>query len=240
MLCGRLLAIPRALAPQALGQALQLEESRRRLLREALGTSARSSASAVRRSRRRGRGRRRRVARLVRDLALEVASPSSRARPSTPSASAALEVRLDLRLDLGERLRVGRLDRAERLDDVPAVDAVHRAEISFVLSENAALSNGATVCVHAPLVPPCATQSLPPCAAEPVSFEYFFASAAKLAPFFSFCLDLLGEALAVDEDVPHLARLGRRERRLVLRCSTSAPRRRHLDVRRHLRLQLLS
>ena len=35
-------------------------------------------------------------------------------------------------------------------------------------------------------MPPWATQSLPPWAAEPVSFEYFFASAAKLAPFLSF------------------------------------------------------
>ena len=113
-------------------------------------------------------------------------------------------------------------------------------EISFVLRENAALSNGGTVWKQAPLEPPCAAQSLPPWAAEPVSFEYFFARAAKLAPPFSFVVQPLGEALAVDEDVPNLARLRRRERRLVLvvvleRCGV-----RHLDVRRHLALDLLA
>jgi len=36
------------------------------------------------------------------------------------------------------------------------------------------------------MVPPWAAQSLPPWAAEPGSFEYCFASAAKLAPFLSF------------------------------------------------------
>src|SRR4029077_400785 len=57
------------------------------------------------------------------------------------------------------------------------------SESAFVLRESAALSNGGTVVMQAPLWVPCATQSLPPCAAEPVSFEYFFASAAKFAPF---------------------------------------------------------
>ena len=49
------------------------------------------------------------------------------------------------------------------------------ADSSFVLSENATLSNGATVC-------PFEIVSFPPCAAEPGSFEYFFASAAKSPP----------------------------------------------------------
>src|SRR5438552_12128281 len=58
-------------------------------------------------------------------------------------------------------------------------------EISCVLSENAALSNGATVWKHVPVLLPCAAQSLPPWAAEPVSFEYCFTIATKLAPFLS-------------------------------------------------------
>src|SRR5215467_4318266 len=61
-------------------------------------------------------------------------------------------------------------------------------EISFVLSEKAALSNGGTVGKHAPAVAPWAAQSLPPLAAEPGSFEYFLARAAKLAPFTSCAL----------------------------------------------------
>ena len=52
------------------------------------------------------------------------------------------------------------------------------AEMSPVFSENAILSNGATVW-------PFVIVSLPPCFAEPGSFEYFFASVAKSAPSFS-------------------------------------------------------
>ncbi len=51
-------------------------------------------------------------------------------------------------------------------------------EVSFVFSENATLSNCGTVW-------PFVIVSLPPIFAEPGSFEYFFASTAKLAPFFS-------------------------------------------------------
>src|SRR5438128_260033 len=52
--------------------------------------------------------------------------------------------------------------------------------------------------------------------------------------------DAARKALAVDEDVPHLARLRRRERGLVLVVVLLRGGRRHLDVRRHLRLELLA
>ena len=51
-------------------------------------------------------------------------------------------------------------------------------EVSPVLSENATLSNGATVS-------PYVMVSLPPTFAELGSFEYFFASVAKLSPLLS-------------------------------------------------------
>ena len=66
------------------------------------------------------------VARLVRDLALEVLRHLREPRRPGRLLLLRSEVRLDLRLDLGEGLGVGGLDRAERLDDVVAVDALHR------------------------------------------------------------------------------------------------------------------
>src|SRR5262249_61748847 len=91
----------------------------------AAGPSTSAGGSRGRRLRGR-RGRRRRVARLVRDLALEVLRHLR--EPALPGHLLLLlrEVRLDLRLDFLERLRVGRLDRRDRLDDVPAELAVHR------------------------------------------------------------------------------------------------------------------
>ena len=83
---------------------------------------------------------------------------------------------LDLRLDLGERRHGAGLHRRERLDQVVAelgLDRGRRAGSSS--SENAALSNGATVW-------PRGTVSLPPLSFEPGSSEYSFASVAKSAP----------------------------------------------------------
>ena len=73
------------------------------------------------------------------------------------------------------------------------------AEIWFVFSANAALSNGATVCPR--LMPP---GSLPPSGFDEVSVEYFLASAAKSPPFFSCCSISSALRLRLHEDVAHL------------------------------------
>ena len=106
------------------------------------------------------------------------------------------------------------------------------AESSFFLSENATLSNGATVC-------PFEIVSFPPCAAEPGSFEYFFASFAKSPPLFSCVSMRVGELLVVHEDVAHVAARGLRVRRLVrvvVRLDVGV---RDLHAAGHLRVELL-
>src|SRR5438093_2108787 len=68
-----------------------------------------------------------------------------------------------------------------------------------VLSENATLSNGATVW-------PFVIVSLPPFGAEPGSFEYFFASVAKLAPEFS-CASMLSASFLLFTRMWRMSRL---------------------------------
>ena len=84
------------------------------------------------------------------------------------------------------------------------------SEISFFFSANAILSNSGTVW-------PFEIVSLPPFAFEPVSSEYFFASAAKSPPFFELrCRSSSACAFVFDQDVPHVAALRLAVLRLVL------------------------
>ena len=121
-----LLAVPRAVAPEALGQRLQLDQR----VRESV--SRRRSGS--------GRVRlRRRVADLVRhvELVLQTVDPLAHLL----RLLLAEELLLDRLLDLRKRRGRGLLDLGKRLDDVQPYCVLIGCESSFLSSENAALSN---------------------------------------------------------------------------------------------------
>src|SRR5947208_14764707 len=205
--------------------------------------SARPSISASSRGRNRDRrGRRRgwRITRLEADLALVVLLHLR--EPVRPANLLLLlgQVRLDLRLDLLEGLGMGRLDRPERLDDVPAVHAVNRLrdlvrlerEGGLVERRHRLLARAAGAAVR--------DTALPALRRGSRVLRVLLRQLGEARAVLQLRRDVARKALAVDEDVPHLARLRRRERGHVLVVVLLRRGRRHLDVRRHLRLELLA
>ena len=193
----RLLAIPGALGAQAPGQLLELVERRvrRRATRRYRSCSSRPSSVVERVRRLEARG--------VRDLALVLLLRS----PSTHSLTALFfrsssELGPDRRLDLRERgVTEPALTAASGWIRWYPNSVLTGGESSFVSSMNAALSNGATVW-------PRETVSLPPWSFEPGRASSPSRAAAKSAAAFELLVELVGLGLRLDEDVPHLARLG--------------------------------
>ena len=111
--CARSARDPRAVASKPARQLLQVEQGVAEPARVAQAVSRWSSSGG-------GGRRRRRKAGLVRDLAVEVLLQLVRPVRHRVVPLLLEKLLLDRRLDLRERRRLRRLDRAERLDDVVA------------------------------------------------------------------------------------------------------------------------
>src|SRR4051812_30123223 len=232
-----------AVCSRSQGQSRRSRSVRRCSSRRAAAGSSPAVISAGGRrrgGRRRRRGRRRLVARLVLDLALEVLRHLR--EPGLPRRLLLLrgEIPLDLRLDLLEGLGVRGLDRAEGLDDVVAVDALHRLRDLVRLERERGLVERGHRLLTGTARTSVRDAKFAALGRRAGVLRVLLRESGEARSVFQLRLDLVGEALAVDEDVPHLARLRRRERRLVLVVVLLRRGVRHLDVRRHLGLELLA
>src|SRR5262245_39940983 len=240
--CGTIVA---AVCSRSQGQSRRNRSVRRCSSTRAAAASPPSAAgtSAGRRGLRRNRGRRggrRLVARLVGDLARVVLLHLREEVRPRKLLLLLGELQLDLRLDLGEGLLVGRSDRRQRLDDVPAVDALHglrdrvslERERGLVERGHGLLTRAARTAVR--------DAELAAVLRRARVLRVLLRQRREALPVLELRLDLVCERLAVDEDVPDLAGLRSRVGRRVLVVVVLCVGRGDVGARGHLLLELLA